>query len=87
MTMKGALIAASVAGLFASAIPLVASADKDGGDVKCAGINACSGKGACSSATNSCSGQNGCKGKGWVKASAKDCKAKHGTVVADAKKK
>lgn len=83
MTMKGALVAASVAGLFASVVPLAASADKAGDEVKCSGVNACSGKGACSSATNACAGKNGCKGKGWMKMSSKECKKKGGKVVAE----
>jgi hypothetical protein len=86
MTMKGALVAASVAGLFASAFPLVASADKAADNVKCMGINACSGKGSCKSANNACAGKNGCKGKGITATTSADCKAKKGTVVADAKK-
>ncbi len=80
MSIKGALVAASVAGLFASAVPLVASA-KEGGAVKCQGVNECKGKGACKSASNDCKGENGCKGKGWMKTSEKDCTAKGGTVV------
>ncbi len=84
MTMKGALVAASVAGLFASAVPLVASADKTADEVKCDGGNACKGKGACSGAGHDCSGKNACKGKGWTMAkSEKACTAKKGTVVAD----
>ncbi len=50
-------------------------------EVKCAGINACKGKGACASASNACAGQNSCKGQGWIKASKADCDAKGGTVV------
>jgi hypothetical protein len=83
MTMKGALVAASVAGLFAAAAPLVASAKADG-KVHCAGVNGCNGKGECKSAANECKGKNSCKGKGWISTSEKDCKAKGGTV-ADAK--
>ena len=51
--------------------------------VKCAGINACKGKGACHGAANSCAGQNACKGKGWIEATAKECKDKKGTVIID----
>ena len=85
MTMKGALVAASVAGLFASAFPLVASA-KTTDNVKCMGINSCSGKGSGKSANNACAGKNGCKGKGITATTSADCKTKGGTVVADAKK-
>ena len=51
--------------------------------VKCGGINACKGKGACHGAANSCAGQNACKGKGWVEATAKECKDKKGAVIPD----
>ncbi len=84
MSIKGAMIAAGVAGMFAAMTPMVASAKGDA-DVKCAGVNACKGTGACKAATNECKGANGCKGKGWTSMSAKDCKAKGGTVVADKK--
>lgn len=32
--------------------------------VKCYGVNACKGKGACKSDANACKGKNSCKGKG-----------------------
>jgi hypothetical protein len=80
MTIKGAVIAASVAGLFAAAAPLTAHA-KGGGKVMCSGTNECKGKGGCKSATNDCKGKNECKGKGWNKMSEKDCGTKGGTVV------
>jgi hypothetical protein len=84
MTNKGALVAAAVAGLFASAVPAIASA-KDSGKVHCAGVNGCSGKGGCKSATNECKGKNGCKGKGWISMSEEDCKKKGGTVDSSGK--
>jgi hypothetical protein len=80
MSTKGALVAAAVAGLFAQAIPLVASA-KEGDKVHCAGVNECKGKGGCKSAENECKGKNGCKGKGWMSMTEKDCKAKGGTLA------
>jgi hypothetical protein len=80
MTMKGALIAASVAGLFAAASPVQAD-DKDGDTVMCSGINACKGHGACASASNACAGKNGCKGKGLTKTGKQDCMAKGGKVM------
>ena len=84
MTMKGALVAASVAGMFASAMPLIASADKTADEVKCEGANACKGKGACGGAGHDCAGKNACKGKGVIKTTAADCKAKGGKVAAAA---
>ena len=80
MTMKGAFVAASVAGLFAAAMPALAQT-KAGGKVHCAGINECKGKGACKSAAGSCKGKNECKGKGWVETTEADCTAKKGTVA------
>jgi hypothetical protein len=77
MTMKGALVAASVAGLFAAAVPLVARAGDDA-KVKCVGVNDCKGKSACKSSESSCKGMNSCKGKGVTAMSEKDCKAKGG---------
>lgn len=87
MTIKGALVATAVAGLFASATPYAVAADKESAKVKCQGVNACKGKGGCKSMDNTCKGHNGCKGKGWTSMTDKDCKAKGGTVVADADKK
>ena len=46
MTMKGMMIAAGVAGLFAMGASGVASAKK-GDEVMCGGINACKGQSAC----------------------------------------
>lgn len=80
MTMKGAFVAAAVAGLFASTVPAVAKAGS-GGKVKCMGVNDCKGKADCKSATTSCKGQNDCKGKGYIETSEKECTAKKGKVV------
>ena len=87
MTIKGAFIAASVAGLFSAGTASIAmAADSDTDQVSCSGINACKGHGSCKSAANSCAGKNGCKGKGMTKTSKKDCAAKGGTVAAPEKK-
>jgi hypothetical protein len=86
MTMKGALIAASVAGLFAAGAPSLASA-KEGGEVMCDGINACKGQGACAGAGHACAGKNGCKGQGHVKTTKEECQAKGGKVAAAPEKK
>jgi len=80
MTMKGAFVAAAVAGLFTAGAPAVVKA-ADNDKVHCMGINDCKGKGACKSAKSSCKGMNDCKGKGWVDSTEKECKAKKGTVV------
>ena len=49
--------------------------------VKCAGINACQGKGQCGGAGHACAGKNACKGKGWVKVSKADCSSKGGKAM------
>lgn len=88
--MNGKIIAMTAFGLLlAAGGPRTSHADdktaKPAG-VKCAGINACKGHGACATASNECKGHNACKGKGWVMAAEKDCKAKGGTVVVEKKK-
>jgi hypothetical protein len=79
--VKGAMIAASVAGLFTMGAAGVASA-KSSDQVMCAGVNACKGQSACKGANNACKGQNGCKGQGQVKMTKAACTAKGGKVVA-----
>jgi hypothetical protein len=85
MTTNGKAIAMTVAGLLLAATPSLAHADDKTKEakVKCAGINECKGKAACSGGGNTCAGQNSCKGKGWIEATAKECKDKKGTVVVD----
>jgi hypothetical protein len=87
MTIKGAMIAASVAGLFAAGATGIRSARAGGEDVNCSGINSCKGKGSCHGAGNSCAGTNGCKGKGNTHTSKEDCLAKGGKIVTPEKKK
>jgi len=82
MSIKGAMIAASVAGLFAMGASGVASAKSGEDEVMCDGVNSCKGTGACKGVHNACAGQNGCKGQGHVKMSKEDCKAKGGKVGA-----
>ena len=86
MTIKGAMIAASVAGLFAAGVAGTPSA-KAGEEVTCSGINSCKGKGSCHGAANSCAGQNACKGKGNTKTTKEECLTKGGKVVGAEKKK
>jgi hypothetical protein len=86
MTIKGVMIAAGVAGLFAMGAVGTASAAKKGEEVMCDGINACKGHGSCAGAGNACAGKNGCKGQGHTKTTKEDCMAKGGKVVPPAKK-
>jgi hypothetical protein len=81
MSMKGTLIAASVAGLFSAAAPPAHAADsKQGEQVMCSGVNACKGHGACAGARNACAGTNGCKGQGLARTTPKECADKGGKV-------
>ena len=65
MTMKGAFVAATVAGMFASAVPAVSLAADTGG-VHCAGANSCKGKSECKSAGNGCSSvESVSRGPSW----------------------
>jgi hypothetical protein len=86
MTMKGMMIAAGVAGLFAMGASATAgAADKKSDEVMCDGVNACKGQGACKGGGHACAGQNGCKGQGHMKMSKADCIAKGGKVAGPAK--
>ena len=68
MSIKGMMIAASVAGMFATgAVRVASAADKKGEEVNCHGINACKGQSSCHGAGNACAGKNGCKGQGGCK--------------------
>ena len=80
MSIKGAMIAASVAGLFAAGVGVVPSA-KAGEEVTCSGINACKGQGSCHGGGHSCAGKNACKGQGNTTTSKDNCLAKGGKVV------
>jgi uncharacterized membrane protein len=83
--LKGALIAAAVAGLFmANAARAADEGKSEAKEVKCAGINACKGHGACAGAGHGCAGKNACKGQGWEKVSStQECTDKGGKVVKD----
>jgi hypothetical protein len=84
MSIKGAMIAASVAGLFTMGAAGMASAKdsgKKGDDVMCSGVNACKGQSACKGGDNACKGKNGCKGQGNMKMSKADCETKGGKAV------
>jgi len=86
------LLAAAVASMFAGAAyagdppkdAKKADAKDTAAQIKCTGVNECKGKGACGGANHGCAGNNECKGKGWITLAEKDCKAKGGTVLADA---
>lgn len=76
MTIKGKLMAATLAGLFSSAVPVIAFADaNEAGKVKC-------------EKQNSCNSANGCASKEVTfTKTAKECTDKGGKVVAANEKK
>src|SRR5262249_28536403 len=80
-TSKGAILALSVAALFA-ARGAIAAEEKGKTDAKvhCSGVNECKGKGACAGGGHSCAGKNGCKGQGFVETSAAECQKMGGKV-------
>ena len=83
-TLKSALLATAVAGLFISGSVMAEEhGEKSDGKVKCAGVNACKGRGQCGGADHACAGKNACKGKGWTKTTAKECADQKGTVVTE----
>ena len=60
----------------------VAASDDGGGEVKCFGVNECSGESAGDVAgSHECGGQNDCKGKGWILISKSDCESKGGEIL------
>jgi hypothetical protein len=60
-----------------------------GGDeqVKCFGINECSGQSVCAvnkpdlGIEHACAGENACQGKGWIKVSRTECESQSGEVL------
>lgn len=72
-----AAAAALVATPMTAPVAFAASASK----VKCYGVNACNGKGACKTAAISCKGQNACKGQGFTQLKNSMCLAKKGSLT------
>lgn len=84
MRLRGLLVATAALGLLAAGPVAADEEEAEGGNVKCAGVNACSGQGECAAADGShdCSGKNSCEGKGWVHvASTSDCTDQGGEVL------
>ena len=74
---RGMLIASAAAALVLAGNVVARAADKTGGSVECAGVNACKGKGSCKGADNACKGKNECKGKGGCKTDTNGCASKN----------
>ena len=88
--IKGVAVASLVASMFATGCGVGAGEDTTSTSkqavVKCAGINSCSGQGACAGALgdggmHDCAGKNGCAGQGWIEVPQSECDSKGGTVV------
>jgi hypothetical protein len=80
---RGVLVASAAAALLLAGNVVAHATDKAGGEVECAGINACKGKGSCAGAENACKAKNSCKGKGFVNvSSAEECLKQGGKVIA-----
>jgi uncharacterized membrane protein len=72
---KTAVLAATAAALFLSGAPALADHHEGEAKVKCEGVNACKGQGACSGAGHDCSGHNACKGQGFLELTQAECDA------------
>jgi hypothetical protein len=75
---RSVYLASAAAALFVAGASGTALAQHEAGSeakIKCEGVNACKGQGACSSANNSCAGKNSCKGKGFKMMTPEDCAA------------
>jgi hypothetical protein len=84
--LKGTLIAASVASLFAcNSTEQSKKVEPDpNAKIQCGGINECKGKSDCHAidGSHSCGTENACQGKGWKSVTAKECEEKGGKVIA-----
>ena len=83
---RALLVATAAATMLLAGHAVARATDAAGGEVHCAGINECKGKGSCAGAHNSCKAQNECKGKGFVDVSSADECVKKGGKVVDPKK-
>jgi uncharacterized membrane protein len=77
---SGAVLAAAAFTLAVTGTTFTTAPAFAADNVKCQGVNACKGQGACKAPGHSCKGQNACKGQGWINTTAAQCKAWGGTV-------
>ncbi len=78
MSLKSALMASAVAGLFVAGSAGSAFAEEKKAEaekVKCEGVNECKAQGGCAGAGHECGGKNGCKGQGFVELTKAECDA------------
>lgn len=67
-------LALAAAVMFSTAPVMTANA-ADEAKVKCEGVNACKGQGACATAANGCAGKNACKGASFLMLTKAECDA------------
>lgn len=80
--MRGLMLAAAAAALFASGASVAAEpTGATEAKVHCGGVNSCKGSSDCKTAQNACKGQNSCKGVGFKLMTKAECDAKGGTVM------
>ena len=77
-TSGAAMAAAAAALVIGATLPAAAGSNYT---VKCFGLNACKGNGACKSSGNACKGHNACKGQGVKMMSKSACLAKGGKTA------
>ncbi len=75
---SGPAIAAAAAALLIAGTAVAPVSQAANYTVKCFGLNACKGNGACKSLGNACKGNNACKGQGFKMLSKSTCEAKGG---------
>ena len=75
VAIAAAALSLALTGMAFTAAPAMADT------VKCSGVNACKGQGACKGANNSCAGQAACKGQGWINTSSANCSKWGGKVL------
>ncbi len=81
------LLASAVAGLLAAGSLATPARAAEEGKVKCYGVNACKGQGACGGKGHSCAGKNACKGQGYLEMSKDECLKKGGRLTEEAEQK
>lgn len=78
------ILASAVAGLLAGATMALPAHATEEGKVKCYGVNACKGQGACGGKGHSCAGKNACKGQGYLELEKDECVKQGGRLTPEA---
>lgn len=75
------LVASAVAGILAAGAFTGTARAAEEGKVKCYGVNACKGQGACGGKGHSCAGKNACKGQGYLELDKDQCVKQGGRLT------